>query len=802
MSPLFQDIRYAARTLRKSPVFAAVAVLTLALGIGANSAIFTLINTVLLRPLPFPEPERLVFLWEKTSMFGITDSPVALGNYTGWRAESRSFEEMGALEGASFRLTGGNGAQQVSGGLATASLFRTLGVKPALGRLFREDEDQAGAAKVVLLSDTLWRNRYGANPGVVGTEVSINDEKHTIVGVMPPGFRFANAEVELWSPLGAAYPASEFSARGRHNFMVAARLKPGVTLQQADQDVRAIAARAERAYPQTNAGIGAFAAPLREHFVGDQRVELMALCGAVGFVLLIACANISNLLLSRACNRKHEMAIRTAIGANNWHILRQLFAENLLLAGAGAVCGLLLTKASIRLLQSLVPDGITSMQPISMDLRVLAFTLVVALFTTVLFGLFPFLQVFKLDIQQVLKQGGARDGGGRNARRVEGTLVVSQVALAFVLMLGALLMIQAYGRLRDVDPGFRTDNLLTMGTPLARARYDTLAKRKAYYDEVLRRVTALPGVVSAGFANHLPIAFKGDLSGVNIEGRPVSTGSVMAEVGHRVITSDYLQTLGVPLHAGRYLTNADNEETIPVALINQTMQRRFWPNENPVGKRFAVGQNPWVTVVGVVGDMKEGLNLPARPEMYFPATQRGAATSLAIRTRGNPALLSGAVRQVISSIDGDQPITHESTMEEILDKSVSPRHVQMLLLSTFAGLAVLLAGIGIYGVLAYVVAQRQREIGIRMALGARPASILQSIVGHGVTLSAIGIAIGVCTALSLARPVSQLLFGISFTDPLTFTSTAALLLGIACLASYIPARRAMRVDPLVALRNE
>jgi putative ABC transport system permease protein len=584
--------------------------------------------------------------------------------------------------------------------------------------------------------------------------------------------------------------------------MVAARLKPGVSLQQADQDVRAIASRAERAFPQTNYGVGAFASPLREHFVGDQRVELMALCGAVGFVLLIACANISNLLLSRACNRKHEMAIRTAIGANNWHILRQLFAENLLLASAGAVCGLMLTKASISLLQRLVPDGITAMQPISMDLRVLAFTLAVALFTTVLFGLFPFLQVFRLDIQQVLKQGGARDGGGRGTRRVEGTLVVSQVALAFVLMLGALLMIQAYGRLRDVDPGFRTSNLLTMETPLSRTRYDTLAKRTAYYDEVLRRVTALPGVVSAGFANHLPIAFKGDMSGVTIEGKPSISGTGTVSVDHRVVTSNYLQTIGVPLHTGRYLNDADNAEALPVALINETMQRKYWPNENPVGKRFAVGPNPWITVVGVVGDMKEGLNLPAQAEMYFPATQTGAATSLAIHTRGNPALLSGAVRQIINSIDPDQPITHESTMEEILDKSVSPRQVQMLLLSTFAGLAVLLAGIGIYGVLAYVVAQRQREIGIRMALGARPASILQSIVGQGVTLSAIGIAIGVCAALSLARPVSQLLFNISFTDPLTVTSTAALLLGIACLASYIPARRAMKVDPLVALRND
>lgn len=802
MSKLLQDVRYAVRTLRKSPVFTAAGILTIAIGIGANSSVFTLLNAVLLRPLPFPDPGRLVLVWEETPMFGLKDSPVALGNFAEWRARNRVFGEMGALEQGSFRLTGAGEAQQVFGSGVSAGLLRALGVRPALGRLFRDDEDQPGAPKVALLSDGLWRSRYAGDAGIVGRAVNIGDEKYSVAGVMPPGFRFPDMVNDLWVPLGSAYPASEFSNRGRHNFMVVARLLPGVSLERANQDIRAIAARLERETPQTNDKIGAFVAPLREHFVGDTRTGLLVLAGAVGFVLLIVCANMANLLLARAPNRRREVAIRAAVGASRWRIVRQLLTESLLLCAAGGACGLLIAMWSLRFLETIVPSGIAAMCPAGVDLRVLFFTFLASLLTGVMFGLAPALQTVRVDIQAVLKQGGARSGLTRGARAVERSLVVSQVALAFLLMLGAALMMQTFARLRGVDPGFRTGNLLTMQIQLSQKTYADPARRLPYYDEVLRRVGALPGVVSAGFANHLPIAFKGDVNGFLVEGQEAEWNVNVTNANYRIVTPGYIETLGIPLRTGRYIERRDTADAPPVALVNEAMQRKFWPNRSAIGKRFRMG--PWITVVGVVGDIKQsGLDVPSKPEMYLPATQApNPATALAIRTRGDPARLAAAVRREIRAVDPDQPITRLSTMEEILDREVFAQRAQMLLLSTFAAVALALAALGIYGVLAYMVARRTGEIGIRMALGARPADVLLSVAGQGIGLSAIGIALGAAGALVLARLLSRLLFGVAATDPATFAAAAAVLLAVAGLASYFPARRAMKLDAISALRNE
>ena len=802
MTRLLQDLRYACRTLRKSPVFAAVAILTLALGIGANSAIFTLINAALLRPLPFPHPERLALVWEETAMFGLKDSPVALGNYADWRAQNRSFEAMGALERGSVRLTGAGEAQQIQCSGVTASVLETLGVKPALGRPFSAGEDLPGAAKTAILSDGLWRRAFGADPAVVGRTIELEDEHFVVAGVMPAGFRFPDSEIEVWLPTGMMYGPKEFVNRGRHNWMVVARLKPGVTMAQANQDIRGIAARAEREFPGTNAKVGAFVAPLRDHFVADQRTMLAALAGAVGFVLLIACANIANLLLSRASHRRREVAIRTAVGAGRWQIARQLLTENLLLSVAGGICGLVLALGGVRFLQKVLPGGISAMSAVNIDLRVLAFTLGVSLLTGVIFGLAPAFQTLRVDLHQTLKQGGGRQGTRGASHTVENWLVISEVALAFVLTVGAALMIQAFTRLRAIDPGFRTKDILTLKTPMGSRQYREPARRAAYYDQVVDRLKALPGVVSAGFTLGPPLAFKGWVNGFQVEGRPADT---LSNANFRVVTPEYVETIGIPLRSGRYLSRHDTPDAPPVMLVNESMARRFWPGESALGKRIRFREGtPWVPVVGIVGDIKQaGLDVAPKPEMYLSVAQDNRAISwLVVRTARDPKGVAAAVRGAIRSVDPGMPVTDLRTMEQVLDREVFERRTYMLLISIFAAMALLLASLGIYGVLAYLVAQRTQEIGIRMALGARPADVLRNVAGKGVALSAAGIAIGAAGAFALTRLLEKLLFGIKATDPTTFAGTAAILLAVASLASYIPARRAMRVDPILALREE
>jgi putative ABC transport system permease protein len=799
MHTLIADLRYTFRTIRKSPLFAAVAILTLALGVGANTAIFTLVNAVLLRPLPFPEPGRLVFIWEETSMFGLKDSVVALGNYTEWRARSRSFEKMGALEQRLCALSGSGETLQVNCSLVTASLFDTLGVRPAMGRLFRDDEDKPGAPKVAILGDGLWRRTTGGDPNIVGKSVTFNDEKYEVVGVMPPGFQFPYRDNDLWAPIGTFYGPAEFVNRGRHNFMVAARLAPGVAVARANQEIRSIAGQLEREYPETNHAVSAFVAPMRDHFVSETRSTLWILLAAVGFVLLIGCANIANLLLARAAGRRREIAIRTAVGAGRGALVRQLLTESLVLSLAGGFTGLLAALWGIRFLEKLVPSGIAAISTLRVDAGVLLFTLAVSLLTGLIFGLAPVFQALRFDLHQILKQGG----GARNAtagRTMERALVVVEVALAFVLAIGAGLLMQTFARVRGVDPGFPTKNLLAVRISGAPQRYATVEKLNALYDKILLKVKPLPGVASAGFTNGVPIAFKGWVNGFAVEGREGQANS-----NFRVVTADFLQTLGVRLVEGRLIGPFDAGDRPVAIVVNQAFQRKFWPNESAIGKRIRFrSELPWMSIVGVIADVRQaGLDVPSKAEMYLSAKQIPApANYLLLRTAHDPALLAGPVRRAIHEAAPDIAVADIQTMDEILDREVSQRKMQMTLLALFAGVALLLASLGIYGVLAYLVSRRTQEIGIRMALGAGPAEVLRSVLGEGLALSGAGIAIGIAGALALTRVLSKLLFGVTPTDPATFAAVALLLVAVAVTASWLPARRAMRVDPVLALREE
>ena len=798
-----RDLRYAARLLAKSPVFAAVAILTLGLGVGANSAIFSLVNAVLLRPFPFPEPDRLVFVWEETAMFGLKDSVVAMGNFTEWRARNRVFEQMGALEQRRYLVTGAGEPLQIRGSIVTAGLFRTLGVQPALGRLFREEEDQPGTARVAILSDGFWHRAFGGDPAILGRNFFLNEEKYDIVGVMPPGFRFPDSANELWAPTGTGYEPADLTNKGRHDSIVVARLAPGIPVRRANEDIRAIASQMQREYPETNRSVSAFVAPMRDHFVGETRPALLMLLAAVGFVLLIACANIANLLLARATVRRREMAVRAALGAGRCQIVRQLLTENILLALCGGALGLGIAGSSLHFLESLVPSGIAGLAALEVDLRVLGFTLAVSLLTGMICGLVPGLQALRLDLHQVLKQRGVRSATG--SRKLQRALVIAEVALAFVLTVGAGLMIQTLSRVRSVDVGFRTDHLLSARMAPATRKYEEPAKRMAFYQGILQRVTALPGVVSAGFSNGVPIAFKGWVNGFTIEGQPPLGGDVLTNANYRVVTPDYLRTLGVPLLEGRSISDSDTAGSPPVVLINESMKRRFWPGERVLGKRLRFSnETPWITVAGVVGDIHQaGLDTAPKAELYVPAAQAPIlATWLALRTRGSPAQVAAAVRAAVREVEPDSPVPEMSSMEDIIDREVAQRRVHSTLLAVFALLALLLASLGVYGVLAYLVGQRTQEIGIRIALGATPAEVLQSVLGQGVALGAAGIGIGALVALGATRMLSRLLFGIAPTDPLTFISVGSLLLVTAAAASCVPALRAMKVDPIQALREE
>ncbi|HXG68897.1 MAG TPA: ABC transporter permease [Blastocatellia bacterium] len=815
METLFQDIRFGLRRLAKSPGFTVIALLSLALGIGANTAIFSLVNAVLLRPLPFHDPDRLVMVWEEASFAGFPRNTPAPANYADWKAQNQVFEDMAALTWRTYNLTGDGEPEKVSAYAVTANFFPLLGVQPALGRTFLPEEDKPDAGKVAVLSYGLWQSRYGGEPGIIGRDILLNGEKHTVIGVMPAGFQFLESYIGLWVP--AAFSQEELANRGSHYLTVVARMKPGVTLPQAQSDMEAIMQRIGRDFPNnTFAGkLGAVVLPLHEQLAGEVRRPLMVLLVAVGLVLLIACANIANLLLARAASRRKEIAVRTALGAGRTRIMRQLLTESVLLAGAGGLAGMLFASWSFAFLQSMIPADMVLSTSLKIDDRVLGYTLLISLLTGIIFGLAPAFQASKVDLNEALKQGGGRAISAADGNKLRGALVVTEIALALVLLVGAGLLMQTFFRLRQQYSGLRPEGVLTLRTQLPRNKYREHPRRVAFYDQVLERVKALPGVISAGYSTSVPLEWKGGTSGFVVEGRQLEqmlAQGLSYDANHRQVSADYLKTMGIPLRQGRYFDETDNAQSMPVAIINETMARQYWPDENPIGKRFKIGgpdeDIPWLTVVGVVGDVRQmGLDVPVKAEMYVPYQQGAqhpwyAPRDLVLRAAGDPKSLVAAVRSAVRAVDPEQPVSNIRTMDEILGEEAGPRRMGVILLAAFAGLALLLASLGIYGVLAYFVAQHTPEIGVRLALGASPRDILGLVLRRGMRLTLLGVSIGLAASFALTRLMASLLYGVSATDPATFAAVALLLAGVALLACYLPARRATKVDPMVALRYE
>ena len=833
MNTLLQDLRYGLRMLRRRPGFTIVAVITLALGIGANTAIFSVVDAVLLRPLPYPQAERLVFLWSTMIGQGVPTSGSAMPDYREWRDRSDAFDGLGGFYYGDFNLSsGGSEPERVQGAYVTSNLFDVLRVSPALGRSFTPAEDQYGRHHVALLSHGLWQRRFGGDPAVIGREIKIGGVDYTVAGVMPKGLPFFDnlPEVELWTPIAFA-PGDSFDTRNNHFVNLVGRLKAGVTVQQAQEEASAIAHQIEETYPE-NKGVGALVVPVQEQLTGNSRAALWVLLGAVAFVLLVACVNVANLMLARAAARERELAIRASLGASRARIVRQMVIECLPFSLTGAALGVLLALWGIDLLSALLPSSLPRYNSITVNARVLAFTLAVALFTVLSAGLLPALQTVKADVQAALNEGGRGGGGGRRQGRLRRLLVVAEVGLALVLLIGAGLMVRSFINLRQVDVGFSARNVLTMRIALPDAKYPVPTSANdprrpaglAFYDQLLSRVEALPGVKAVTAGTILPLGAGGGWGKLlSIEGRPAASVDQVPVVRFALISSDYFRTFGVSVRQGRAFTAQDGEESQPVAIINETLARRFFADEDPVGKTIWLGlpdhllppdaltpENRPVRrlVVGVVADVKGGsLNLPPQPYVYAPLHQYrregyNNTLMLAVQTEGRPEAMAGAIREQVHTLDADQPVSNVRNISELVDRALSATKFNLLLLGLFAAVALVLASVGIYGVMSYAVTQRTHEIGIRMALGAQAGDVRRMVIRQGMRLAAAGVAAGVAGAWALTRLMTSLLFGVAATDLLTFAVIALLLGGVALVACWIPARRATKVDPMVALRYE
>ena len=802
MGILLQDLRYGARMVIKNPGFTAVAVLTLALEIGANSAIFSVVNGVLLRPLPYPEPNRLIMIFESNPKGGWPKFSVAPPNFVDWRAQNQLFDSLAAVNGANYSLTGQDKPERILGARVSASIFKVLGIGPTLGRGFTSEEDQYGRHHVAVLSHGLWERRFGRDPGVVGKIISLDAESYTVVGVMPAGFQFPNADTELWTPI--AFSPDELSNRGGHTINVIGRLKPDITVERAEAEMWTLARRLEAQYPESNNGWSVTFVPLLEETVGVSQRSLLVLLGAVGIVLLIACANVANLMLARAAARQKEFAIRAALGAGRIRVIRQLLTESLILASCGGALGLLLAYCGIDILTLLKPANLPRVQEIKLDGWVLAFTLILSSLTGVVFGLAPALHASKGDV--ALKEGGRGSSAGVHGNRVRSLLVVSEVALSLVLLISAGLMIRSFFLLRQVDPGFKPDRVLAMDLSLPGAKYPSDHERVRFVEQLLKRVEVLPGVQSVATVFGVPMSGIDAFISLSVEGRPPPTLGEPSSAGYRQISPNYFRTLSMPILKGRDFTERDSTNATSVVIVSETFVRKFFPNEDPLGKRITIGDggpNP-CEIVGVVRDVKRsGLDAALGAEMYLPMLQRcWGYVQLVARTAGDPLAVANTVRDEVWALDKDQPLYNVGTLDQLVTNSLAQRRFAMLLLGIFAGVALVLAAVGIYGLLAYTVTQRTHEIGIRMALGAQTVDVLKLVIGRGMVLAGAGIAVGLPTAFGLTRLMSSLLFEIKPTDGVTFATVVMILAAIAVLACLVPAHRAAKVDPMEALRYE
>ncbi len=803
---LLQDIRYGLRMLRKNPGFTAIAVLTLALGIGANSALFSILHAVLLRPLSYSQPERLVILSEMRHD-GAAMS-VAYPNFQDWAQRTQSFEPLAAFQRSFVNWTGEGEASRLNASIVSWNLFELLGVQPQIGRPFAAADDQAGAAPVTLLTHEFWERAFGADPGVVGRSLTFDGMKFTVIGVLPPRFRFFRAD-DVFTVFGPLLtPRNGFLDRGNHfGIRVLGRLKSKSSLAAASSEMDTLAAALAREYPATNSGNGARVAALDRYFVADVRPALLVLFGAVFFVLLIACANVANLLLARAAGREKEMAVRAAMGAGRNRLLRQLLTESLLIAGLGAAAGLLLARWTLVAMLSLVPEGIPRLDEARLDSTVLAFTMGIAVLTGIFFGLFPALRAFRASPQGGLKAGGGGSTGGTARNRPGKALLAAEVALALALLISAGLMIRTMAALSGEDLGFRPQNLLTLEFDLAGETY-TAVRRTEFCDRLLEKLRAVPGVDSAALTLSLPVEGSRWGSIFIVGDKPAPPRAELPSAAFTPVSDAYFQTMGIRLLRGRTFSAADQAKAPEVTVINERLARTFWPGEDPIGKRLKQGwpedKNPWREVIGVVADVKmEGADQDTPLQSYLPLGQESVRhLALVLRSRQDPSSYARAVSTAIRSLDPNLPVYRVRPMEEILSQAVQSHKFTMALLSIFAILALALAAVGIYGVISHGVAQRKQEIAIRLALGAQPRQVLRMVLGQGIRYAAVGTVLGLAGSMGLSRLLKSLVYGVRALDPLTYSIVTLLMVGVALLACAVPAWRAMRVDPLVALRFE
>lgn len=803
MTALWQDVRYGARMLIGQPGFTLVAIITLALGIGANSAIFSVANAVLFRPLPFHQPDRLVMIWEQhPKEFSGESISVTAPDFLYWREHNQSFESLAAIAGRTYSLTGAGEPERLSGLAVSASLFSLLGIRPSIGRGFLAEEEQSGKDQVALISYGLWQRRFGSSASVIGEQITLSGKSYEIIGVMPQGFQIPTGQPDLLVPL--PFTARDAENRGAHMLRTIGRIKPEVSIDQAQTEINELMNRLGEEYPQSNAGWTAPLVPLQEQGVTEARPALLVLLGAVGFLLLIACANVANLLLARSVARSREFAVRVALGAGRWRLARQLFTESLLLTVCGGALGLAAAVWCIDFFTRLGPSDIPRLEQASLDWRVIFFTIAIMVVTAGLSSLAPVIRSFRVNLNESLKEGGRGSSKGLRGLRA---ILVFQIGLALVLLVGAGLLIRSYSRLTSVDPGVKTDNVLTMYISLPASKYGDDHRRAEFFQNIVARVSSLPGIESAAVTQNLPLARSSFFFVLSVEGVPdPPPGEPRLEAEFHPISPDYFRTLGIPLLKGRAFDERDSENANPVIIISDSMARRYFSDRDPIGRKIHILANdqPPREIVGVVGEVRHfGLDKKTAEEMYVPYQQFAPFTGVLVaRTTASPLSMVGSIKEQVWAVDSDQPVFRIGTMEQIFSESVSSQRFNTLLIAVFAAVALLLASIGIYGVMSYSVNQTAHEIGIRLALGAQSQDIIRMVAGKGLVLALAGIGLGIVGAFAMTRLLSSMLFEVSATDTTTFVAVSALLVFVALGACYLPARRATKVDPMTALRCE